>query len=104
MAGDSPESDLKATPWTGLDMSVRVEHLTDVNLNVLIKRLRGGFRPFVLHLTDGRSFSVPHPEFIAVGKHAVVVVDKDGDPVYIDPLHIVSVDEKTNVKNGRSSK
>jgi len=74
-----------------------------MNLNLLIKRLRGGFRPFVLRLMDGRSFPVPHPEFIVVGRHAVVVVDRDGDPVYIDPLHIVSVDEKSARKNGRSS-
>jgi len=72
-----------------------------MNLNLLIKRLRGGFRPFVLRLTDGRSFPVPHPEFIAVGRHAVVVVDTEGDPVYIDPLHIVSVDEKSAKRNGR---
>lgn len=74
-----------------------------MNLNLLIKRLRGGFRPFELRLTDGRSFPIPHPEFIAVGRHAVVVVDKDGDPVYIDPIHIVSVDEKASAKNGRAA-
>ena len=51
-----------------------------MNLNVLIKQLRGGFRPFVIRLTDGLSFSIPHSEFIAVGRHAVVVVDKEGDP------------------------
>jgi hypothetical protein len=75
-----------------------------MNLGLLVKRLRGGFRPFVLRLTDGRSFPVPHQEFIAVGRHAVVVVDKDGDPVYIDPLHIVSGDEKSVKKNGGSSR
>jgi hypothetical protein len=71
-----------------------------VNLNLLVKRLRGGFRPFVLRLTDGRSFPVPHPEFIAVGRHAVVVMDAVGDPVYIDPIHIVSVDDKKAARNG----
>jgi len=75
-----------------------------MNLNLLIKRLRGGFRPFVLHVTDGRSFNVPYPEFIAVGRLAVVVVDRQGDPVYVDPLRIVSIDEKRkpSAKNGRS--
>jgi hypothetical protein len=74
-----------------------------MNLNLLIKRLRGGFRPFALRLTDGRSYSVPHPEFIAVGRHAVVVVDQQGDPIHIAPLNIVSVDDKSTAKNGRSS-
>ncbi len=74
-----------------------------MNLNLLVKRLRGGFHPFVVRLTDGRSFPIPHPEFIAVGRRAVVVVDKEGDPVYIDPLHMVSIDEKSAKRNGRSS-
>ena len=73
----------------------------DCSTDRLIKRLRGGFRPVVIRLTDGRAFPIPPPEFIAVGRHAVVVVDKEGDPVYIDPLHIVS--EKSSKKNGRSS-
>jgi hypothetical protein len=75
-----------------------------MNVNLLIERLRGGFRPFALRLTDGRSCDVPHPEFIAVGKRAVVVVDKKGYPIYIDPLHIVSIDGKAPPKNGGSSK
>jgi hypothetical protein len=72
-----------------------------MNVELLVKRLRGGFRPFIIRLTDGRAFAVPHPEFIAVGPDWVVVADQDGDPVYMDPLHIVSVDEKTVRKNGR---
>jgi hypothetical protein len=71
-----------------------------MNLNLLVKRLRGGFRPFVLRLTDGRSFQIPHPEFIAVGSSWVVVADKDGDPVYVDSQHIVSVDDKKAARNG----
>ena len=65
-----------------------------MNVQILIQRLRNGFKPFVLRLSDGRSFPVPHPEFIAVGRHAVVVIDKEGFPVNIDPLHIVSVDDR----------
>ena len=72
-----------------------------MNVDLLVKRLRGGFRPFIVRLTDGRAYAVPHPEFIAVARHAVVVVDKQGDPVYVDPLHIVSVDEKRARRNGR---
>jgi hypothetical protein len=72
-----------------------------MNVAVLVKRLRGGFRPFVIRLTDGRAYAVPHPEFMAVGRHWVVVADEEGYPVYVDPLHIVSIDEKTARKNGR---
>jgi hypothetical protein len=72
-----------------------------MNVQMLICRVRSGFRPFTLRLTDGRAFSVPHPEFIAIGR-AVVVVDRDGFPVNIDPLHIVSLDDRPSRKNGGS--
>ncbi len=80
-----------------------------MNPGLLIKQLRGGFRPFVLRLTDGRALPVPHLEFIAVGRRAMVVVDKAGDPVFIDPLQIVSLDqEKVGADrdrgNGRKTK
>lgn len=54
----------------------------------------GGFKPFILHLSDGRKFSIPHPEFVAVGRSVVVVIDKDDQVNTIDPLHIVSLEEK----------
>ena len=52
------------------------------------KRITGGFRPFVIRTSDGREFKVPHPEFLAIGKHAVGIVDDvthlslDYDPDY----------------------
>lgn len=70
-------------------------------MELLVTRLRGGFRPFIIRLTDGRAYAVPHPEFIAVSRRAVVVVDEKGYPVYVDPLHIVSIDEATARNNER---
>ncbi len=75
-----------------------------MKVELLIRRIRGGFRPFTLRLTDGRALSIPHSEFIAIGRHAVVVVDRDGFPVNIDPLHIVSLDDKPARKNGGSTR
>ncbi|MEK7685922.1 MAG: hypothetical protein AAB466_10920 [Verrucomicrobiota bacterium] len=69
-----------------------------MNVQLIVQRLRNGFKPFTLQLSDGRSFPVPHPEFIAVSRHAVVVMDKEGFPVSIDPLHIVSVDDRPATK------
>ena len=69
-----------------------------MNVPLIVQRLRNGFRPFVLRLSDGRSCPVPHPECIAVSQHAVVVMDKEGFPVNIDPVHIVSVDERPSAK------
>lgn len=54
----------------------------------------GGFKPFIIHHSDGRKFSVPHPEFVAVGKSVIVVIGKDDQVNTIDPQHIVSLEEK----------
>ena len=55
--------------------------------------MRGGFRPFVLHLSDGREFEIPHPEFILVGKSVVAVLREDGLVETLDAEHIVSVED-----------
>jgi hypothetical protein len=62
-----------------------------MNVEKIKRRMAGGFRPFVLRASDGRHYEVPHPEFIAIGKYDVAVVDKKGDIDILDPLHIVSL-------------
>ncbi len=57
------------------------------------ERLSNGFEPFLLRLTDGRRIEVPHPDFIAVGKHVVVVLDRSDVARKIDVLHIVSIED-----------
>jgi hypothetical protein len=53
----------------------------------------GGFKPFVLHLSDGRQFKILHPEFIMVGKGVVVVLREDDLVETVDSLHIASVED-----------
>lgn len=69
------------------------------------RRLRGGFRPFTLHLSDGRKYEVPHPEFILVAQHSVAVADKAGYIDSLDPAHIVSLKDLArkprNAESGR---
>jgi hypothetical protein len=55
--------------------------------------MRGGFKPFVLHLSDGRKFKILHPEFIMVGKGVVVVLREDDLVETLDALHIVSLED-----------
>jgi len=62
--------------------------------------MRGGFRPFVLHLSDGRAFEIAHPEFILVGKSIVAVLREDDLVETLDAVHIVSV-EDSNPKTPR---
>jgi hypothetical protein len=74
-----------------------------MNVEKIRKHLTGGFRPFVLRTSDGREYQIPHPEFIALGKYYVAVVDSSGDLDILEPLHIVSLklikpDNKTSSK------
>ncbi len=71
-----------------------------MNIDELRKLTTNGFRPFKLSLSDGRSFGVPHPDFIAVSRRVVVVIGDDELPNIIDPLHIVSA-KSGKAKSGR---
>lgn len=73
----------------------------DMNLDLIRKKLSGGFQPFIIRTSDGREFKVPHPEFIMVGKYAVAVVDADGDIDTIAALHIASIKDLTGRRSGR---
>ncbi len=64
-----------------------------LNLNPLRDRLEGKFEPFVIHLSDGRKFAVPHRDFIAVGKGVVSIVDARDSTHTVDALHIVSISD-----------
>lgn len=72
-----------------------------MNLDLIRKKLSGGFQPFVIRTSDGREFKVPHPEFIMVGKYAVAVVDADGDIDTIAALHIASIKDLRGRRSGR---
>ena len=61
-----------------------------MNIQELRKRLSGGFRPFAIRTTDGQEFTIPHPEFMLVGKYTIAVLDKQGYINNLDPPHIVS--------------
>jgi len=74
-----------------------------MNVDKIRKRMAGGFRPFILRTSDGHEFEVPHPEFIALGKYDVAVVDKEGDINLVDSLHIVSI-KTSKSPNGASGK
>ncbi|MBU6401729.1 MAG: hypothetical protein KGS61_15535 [Verrucomicrobia bacterium] len=66
-----------------------------MNLEQIRARLRTGFRPFAIHTSDGRKFTLPYPEFILVGKGIIAVLRKDGLIETVDALHIVSLEELT---------
>ena len=64
-----------------------------LNLQPLRDRLGRNFQPFTIHLSDGRSFSIPHPDFVAVGPRVSSVIDARDVSHTLYPLHIVSLGE-----------
>ncbi|MGH7943524.1 MAG: hypothetical protein ACREH8_10310 [Opitutaceae bacterium] len=64
------------------------------------KRLGSDFVPFKLRTSDGGQFRVPHREFIYVTQRRVVVADQKGCVNVLDPLHIVSIEEGTELPAG----
>lgn len=65
-----------------------------MDLNTIRGALREQpFAPFTLHLADGRTELVKHPEFVAVGPRIVVVVRDDNTVAHIEPLLIASLEQ-----------
>ena len=52
------------------------------------------FEPFVIQMTDGRRFDVPHPEFAAINPQAtqLAVVKENGNLITLSTLLIASVE------------
>ena len=63
-----------------------------LNLQHVRERLGPDFQPFTIRLSDGQSFDVPHPDFIAVGRGIVLLVDDQDRSHKIDASHVVSID------------
>ena len=74
-----------------------------MNIAKIRKQLSGGFRPFLIRTSDGGEFNVPRPEFIALGKSDVAVVDKGGDINILEALHIVSI-KTLKSRNGATTR
>jgi len=53
---------------------------------------RRPFEPFSVHMSNGESFEVRHPEVAALGKSRLVIVDPETDRMdIIGLLHVASV-------------
>jgi hypothetical protein len=52
------------------------------------------FRPFVLRMADGRTFPVPHPDFLllAPDRRTVVVAEIDGSVHILDASLMTEID------------
>jgi len=66
-----------------------------VNIEQIKQRRANGFKPFTLCLSDGRKLAVAQPEFVAVGRRVVVVIGQGERVNTVDPVPIVSIEEKS---------
>jgi hypothetical protein len=72
-----------------------------MDLNTIRRALRDEpFQPFSLLLADGRTETIKHPEFVALGSRIVAVVREDNSVTTIEPLLIVSLDKETQRQPG----
>ena len=58
-------------------------------------------RPLIIRTSDGKQFPVPHPEFVLVGRHNIVIENAQGLLDIIDPLQIVSIGPGTRRKTSK---
>jgi hypothetical protein len=76
-----------------------------MNLEQIRQRVSGGgFQPFALRTSDGREYAVRHPEMVLVAPRSVGVVDREGEIVTLDALHIVAIKNLRARTNGSSKR
>lgn len=64
----------------------------------MIRQQLVGHEPLVIRTSDGKEFPVPHPEFVLVGHHNIVIEDEQGLLDILDPLHVVSIRPSTRTR------
>lgn len=81
----------------GIDCGPSCRQVDAMVIEDIRKRLDGGFTPFTLRTSDGERFPVPHREFIFLTARRVVIADRKGFVNVLDPLLIVSIEEKATL-------
>jgi hypothetical protein len=64
----------------------------------LIRQQLAGWGELLIRTWAGEEILVPHPEFILVGRHNIVVAKANGLLDIIDPLRVVSIRPATRRK------
>ncbi len=63
-----------------------------------IREMMRPFKPFFIHLSDGRKLAVPAPDFVAIGQNVVVVLGEHDRVNTLDPLRISGLEEDSALK------
>jgi len=69
----------------------------------LIRQHLASHEGAIIRTSDRRQYAVPHPEFVLIGRHNVVVEHPNGYLDIIDPLHIVSIRPASRRKTRKTS-
>ena len=65
---------------------------------------RQPFVPFFLRVNDGRVFHIPHPEYIALSRREVYVIDPATEKgTFLEPVLIASLESVTPQANTQTS-
>jgi hypothetical protein len=70
-----------------------------MNISLIRKHL-GKHGPHVVRTSDGNEYRVPHPEFVLIGRHNLVIEEEDGNLEILDPVHVVAI-RRLRAKNGK---
>ena len=65
------------------------------------------FKPFLMHLADGRAIRVAHPEFLMIGpsgRTAVIASVEDDAFEIVDLLLVTSLEVVKDARNGKPKK
>jgi hypothetical protein len=87
-----------------VDRWQRLSEPFTVNVELIRARLKEGFRPFALVMSSGNKYPVHHPEFIFLTQRTVIVADRRGYTINLDPLHVVGIEDIPAARNGRSKR
>jgi len=66
-----------------------------MNIEQILEAYRTSpFKPFILHLADGRHVAVNHPEFIMFSPEGdeLAIYESDGRKRYVDPKLVTEID------------
>ncbi|MCX8091222.1 MAG: hypothetical protein N3I86_09905 [Verrucomicrobiae bacterium] len=74
-----------------------------MNVELIRERLKE-FRPFAVVTSSGHKYPVPHPDFLFLTARSVVVADRKGNVVVLDPLHVVALEDLPAHRNGRAKR
>jgi hypothetical protein len=65
--------------------------------------LRRPFKSFTLRMNDGRRFYIPHPEYVAVSRRVILVIDSETEAgIHLEPILVSSLQYEDGESNSNA--